>query len=470
MFRNICRLELNKNELNNMIPQITNIMDYSHYILDMEFSFKFKEFRHVKKHFKLKYSKLSENKNLKEAWIDLNNEVKILIRPYATINGTFSMRVGHVPSEIVEYHQSHNKIKSMNDKPVIVVYEYPEKAQENGFEFFKYLMENHQDKYDAYFIVGNFSADIPKLEEYKDNVVYFRTKEHIDLLYKADVLCHTHTSYFFLPYQTEELMRLLKSKKRVFLQHGVLGARDLKNMYGRSVNDWVTDLFVVSSEREKDIVKSYGFSDEEIIVSGLPRFDKLISKRKPAKSLLQKKTLLIMPTWRPSHANMTIAQFKNTNYYKVFNRLLKHSKFKIIAKILNYEVIFYQHRNFQKFNQLFTSDYVKVVSQKDHSVQELLLESDVLITDYSSVGLDFVLMNKKVIYLQPKAITEKHIQKLDLRFFPGPIHKDFESVAKELVQPRLDDEIREKISFIYKYNDTNARKRIFDRIREMFKI
>ena len=51
-------------------------------------------------------------------------------------------------------------------------------------------------------------------------------------------------------------------------------------MYGRKAHERFTDLFVVSSKREKKIITSdYGFKSSEVILTGLPRFDLLIKKR-----------------------------------------------------------------------------------------------------------------------------------------------------------------------------------------------
>src|SRR5699024_11376870 len=85
------------------------------------------------------------------------------------------------------------------------------------------------------------------------------------------------------------------------LQHGIIGVRDLRYMYGRKKHERFTDLFVVSSSREKKIItNNYGFSPNEVILTGLPRFDLLIEESKNNKLIInQKKKVLIMPTWRP---------------------------------------------------------------------------------------------------------------------------------------------------------------------------
>ncbi|WP_340578892.1 CDP-glycerol glycerophosphotransferase family protein, partial [Staphylococcus aureus] len=170
-------------------------------------------------------------------------------------------------------------------------------------------------------------------------------------------------------------------------------------MYGRKPNERFTDLFVVSSKREKDIITSdYGFKSNEVILTGLSRFDSLIKERKNNKlKVKKKKKVLIMPTWRPGLDNLTDEEFKQTEYYKAFFSLINNRFIKDLANKNNIEFNIFMHRNFQKYNHLFNSNFVKILSDNDYNIKDLLYDSSLLITDYSSVALDFAIMRRKVI-------------------------------------------------------------------------
>ena len=58
------------------------------------------------------------------------------------------------------------------------------------------------------------------------------------------------------------------------------------------------------------------------------------------------------------------------------------------------------HPNMYQFRQLFADTPVRMVSQGEVDVQQLLKQSALLITDYSSVGWDFSFLDKPVIFFQ----------------------------------------------------------------------
>ena len=54
----------------------------------------------------------------------------------------------------------------------------------------------------------------------------------------------------------------------------------------------------------------------------------------------------------------------------------------------------------QRFTALFSDVPVRVISQGEVDVQQLMKESAVLVTDYSSVGFDFSFLHRPVLYYQ----------------------------------------------------------------------
>src|SRR5699024_12722518 len=92
--------------------------------------------------------------------------------------------------------------------------------------------------------------------------------EHLKVFNKADVIVHTHTPNYSLPFLTNFLENKLKAKKKIFLQHGVIGSKDVSQLYGRTEDNEFTNLFVVSSMREKKTVeKHYNYPENNVIRS-----------------------------------------------------------------------------------------------------------------------------------------------------------------------------------------------------------
>ena len=66
------------------------------------------------------------------------------------------------------------------------------------------------------------------------------------------------------------------------------------------------------------------------------------------------------------------------------------------------ELLFYPHASMQQYVDNFSSSNKRIVIADDryYDVQSLLMESAVLITDYSSIYFDFAYMEKPLIYYQ----------------------------------------------------------------------
>ncbi|WP_432755823.1 CDP-glycerol glycerophosphotransferase family protein [Staphylococcus equorum] len=175
-----------------------------------------------------------------------------------------------------------------------------------------------------------------------------------------------------------------------------------------------------------------------------------------------------MPTWRPGLDNLTDEEFKKTEYYKAFYSLINNGFIKNLADQKNIEFTIFMHRNFQKYNHLFNSSFVKTLSDRDHNIKDLLYDSSLLITDYSSVALDFAIMRRKVIYFQPDIIMESNLNASDNIKLPGIIVKNEGMLLEELKSFKFNSNI--DLSNIYKFKDKKARKRIFKQMKRQFNI
>ena len=472
-FRIFATLKLDKEDIKLLIGENTDISNYDFHVYDIFFHYEINEFPLTNLMPKISFDKNDERIYNDENWISYDDENVILCRSYRTFHGYLSFKLSILSNEIHQYYKQSIILNYKNikkNKPTIVCIEYPSSAQDNGLAFFEYLLENYSDKYNVYYVIHKNSPDLENLKKYKNNVIFYKTPENLRVLYEADIICHTHTSYYILPFRVNELERELSTKKRVFLQHGIIGVRNLQNMYGRKPHERFTDLFVVSSKREKDIITSnYGFQSNEVILTGLSRFDSLIKERKNNKlKVKKKKKVLIMPTWRPGLDNLTDEEFKQTEYYKTFYSLINNGFIKNLANQKNIEFSIFMHRNFQKYNHLFNSNFVKILSDNDHNIKDLLYDSSLLITDYSSVALDFAIIRRKVIYFQPDIIMENRSIGFDSINLPGVIVKNENSLLEELKSFKFDSNI--DLSNIYKFKDTKARKRIFKQMKKHFNI
>lgn len=268
-------------------------------------------------------------------------------------------------------------------------------AQDNTYHLFKYIKENKKGVNAKYIITKN-AKDLQNIKLY-GNIVWFNSILHNLYLLSCKF---TINSYAEKPNMyTCEYIDIIKyypefaKNKKIFLQHGVIGVSRVNHVLHKNRVNY--DLFVVSSEFEKNhIVKEFGYDENEVIVTGLPRWDNLNNKA-------SKNKILLMPTWRSwikSEEELIESEYFNT-YLKLLNNKQLHK----ILEDNNYELTFYPHYQMQKLLSKINIKFhpnIKMVKQGEKKVQDLINENYILITDYSTVAFDFAYCNKKIIFYQ----------------------------------------------------------------------
>jgi len=277
------------------------------------------------------------------------------------------------------------------DNNVWLIGERTDTAQDNGIQLFNWLQENTE--IEAYYVIDGESNDYEKIK-HLSNVVIFGSKNHFEVSAIANVLISTHDLENILPYKTARNFWGYEDSVRVFLQHGVLGRKKVE--YNKNYYDLPFHLFNVSSTKEKYdiVVRQLGYNPNDVAITGLPRFDNL-----PLKPDRKIKKILIMPTWR-DWLNSDYA-FNNSEYMQRYLNLINNKKVEELLEKYNVEINFYPHyrsQNFFKYHLDNTKGKINYITFGKKTVQELLIDHDILITDYSSVSFDFSYMQKPVIF------------------------------------------------------------------------
>lgn len=227
------------------------------------------------------------------------------------------------------------------------------------------------------------------------------------------------------------------------------------------------DYFVSPSPyASKCFVSSFNMDSNKVIECGYPRNDYLLKNKKSAeeanriKSKLglpsEKTVVLYAPTWQDNKFS------SETGTHIGSNPIDQH-----IRQMPQFDdfVFLYRGHNFtttpDKDNQTFID-----VSSYNH-LQELLLVTDVLITDYSSIFFDFMNMDKKIIFF----MTNLEEYKTETRGFyldienslPGNIVENVEDLKKELNNPQTDKKRLESLNQKFNpYEDGNSSKRLVE--------
>jgi len=263
--------------------------------------------------------------------------------------------------------------------------------------------------------------------------------------------------------------KLLKLKgKLVCLKHGI--TKDYLPFF----NPYYTNLslLIAGAKPEYDyFIKKNGYSSDVVKYTGFARFDNL----KKTKS----NQILFMPTHRIYMHNMNNKEFIKSDYYKKINSLINN---KSIIKLLeenDLNLLFYPHIEFQKYIKLFSScsERVIIADTNNYDVQELLINSALLITDYSSVFFDFAYMEKPVIFYQfdyeeyrKGHYSEGYFDYKNKGF--GPVCLNEEEVIREI---KISIKNNFEINNCYMYNinkffvihDNNNCRRIYEEINKL---
>jgi len=352
-------------------------------------------------------------------------------------------------------------------------------AGDNAFWLFQYIQREHPEV-NAFFAIDKKSNDYKKVCAMGPVIPYGSFKHWIyylaaDKNISSQKMGKPNAAVCYVL----EVYGILRNN-RAFLQHGIITA-DLPFLHYPKTK---MKLFVTSTDSEWQFVeKNFEYPDGCIRKLGLCRFDGLHDFQ------IKNRQILIMPTWRMyirnSLKNRDKASLKNafiqTEYYKNWNGLLSDKHFLSFIEKNDLDVLFYPHREMGAFLDCFSfaNKRIKLVSNEDCNIQTLLKESSILITDYSSVSMDFAYMKKPLIYFQfdYKEFREGHHPEGYFSFDNdgfGPVCETTEQVMNALENTYKAETGFQNMSIYLERHgkyfdlyDTDNCKRNFDAIAEM---
>ena len=281
-------------------------------------------------------------------------------------------------------------------KELWLISEQRNAARDNGYYFFKYIRNEHPIDC-VYYAIDKKCNDYNKVKNL-GNIIQFGSLKHW-ILYMSSKYNISNQKYGNPNEKFWYVMHVMFNmyNNRVFLQHGIT-KDDSPWLYYKNTK---FKYFVCGAKKEYEYIKEkFGYNEKQLLLTGFPRWDTLDD------SLLEKKTILIMPTWRnwlgrDFNKSNSIDSIKDTEFYKSWNGLLNDKQFIDYIDKNNVTVYFYPHINMQKYLNEFiiNSPNIKLVDINT-DIQMMLKKCELMITDYSSVAFDFAYMNKPVIYYQ----------------------------------------------------------------------
>lgn len=239
------------------------------------------------------------------------------------------------------------------------------------------------------------------------------------------------------------------------------------------------DYWICSSSIERNsIALCTGLSMDDVKITGYPRNDYLVEHKnlRDPRLLsrfpyLEKKTILYAPTWHPG-PGIEFFPFEDFNQEELTSVLEEHDAYLILRAHHSNDTLATDGKvNYDAFNG---SRVVALTRDSLRDVQDILPYVDILISDYSGIWVDFLLLDRPMIFVPYDLALYENVPGLLYdydRITPGPkVHRFGEmldELEKCLSDPSRDSEMRNHIRrMFHKYDDGLAYKRIYQLVKD----
>ena len=357
-----------------------------------------------------------------------------------------------------------------------LVCENENEARDNGYWLFKYLCEK-QPQVDAVYAINSHSKEYSRIAPLGKTVEYGSFRHWI---YYLAAEANISSQKYGKPnaaicYLMEVVLGWLKNT-RVFLQHGVI-KDDLPFLHYDKTN---MSLFCCAAKPEYEFVRdTFGYPEGTVQYLGLCRFDPLHS------CSADKDLVLVVPTWRMwlerKNGQEGENDFLSSEYYRHWNSFINSDALFELLNAYGKHAVFCLHRNMEKYERHMSSKHgnIQVLCWRDADITELIHHAGTLITDFSSVYMDFAYMKKPIVYYQfdKEAFRAGHLPKGYFEYERdgfGPVCEDEESLIRALEEVfhnecRMTEEYENRVDRFYTVHDDKNCERTYGAINVLLK-
>ncbi|WP_295617015.1 CDP-glycerol glycerophosphotransferase family protein [uncultured Methanobrevibacter sp.] len=347
----------------------------------------------------------------------------------------------------------------MKNKKINMYMDRRENTGDNGEHLFRYAIEQ-KDGISKYFAVEKDCAEYKKLKkEYGKSILKFGSIKHKFLyMFSEKLISSQGYKKHANPFSdlNLKLVQGVSSPPIYFLQHGV-GKYDMRSWL-RKYDINFSLILTVSDYDQEAFVNTYNYDEEIIQELGFPRYDNLTNEN-------LKKEIVIIPTWRKQIRSRV--GLLASEYYRRWNNLLNDEKLLKVANENGYNIVFKPHPNSLRFLELFNTENVIVDDYR--RFHDILCESALMITDYSSVNFDFAYLEKPVIYYQYGDDYHFEGEALidDEKSTFGDIIKDEDELIAKIIEYiendcKMEEKYIDRVNGFFKYHDKNNCKRAYE--------
>ncbi|CAE6859713.1 Teichoic acid glycerol-phosphate transferase [Paraburkholderia nemoris] len=295
------------------------------------------------------------------------------------------------------FHLLEGLVPRRNKNLMLFVFPYAEFC-ENTRYLFEYFLENqiHSLKPVAFVYHRELYRHLQAL--YGDKVVYARSIAGFRAFLNASLAATSRgwLAKIFFPY-------FFHPRRKFFLNlwHGI----PLKRLGIQSRVAWERDLVPVTQRYSALISCSkidqfamalcFDMKIDDVWITNTPRNDRLMelpTNTPPQPIGAFKKTILYAPTWRDGEEATELFPFDDFDFDSLDRLLAAHDAQLVIRR----HVVERKDASDASFPG---SRVIVEANSEQRSVQQMLLQTNVLVTDYSSIFFDFLLLDRPMIFI-----------------------------------------------------------------------
>lgn len=380
--------------------------------------------------------------------------------------------------KVIFYRCMYHLLKRFKRKPIWIISDRMNVANDNGMHLFKYLVKKEKNA-KVYFVMSKKYPDYKKMKKIGKVLDCDSIKYKLYFLLAKNIISSQADECYINAFADKKVfLRDLYKFNFVFLQHGIT-KDDLSSWLNK--NNKNIKLFITSVELEQKSILDgmYGYNKKVVKLTGFPRYDNLYDKKQ--------KQIVFLPTWRENIAGAINREksireynknFKETNYFKFYNSLINDQRLLECLEKNDYKAKFCVHPSFfRQYVDFEGNDYVTI----NHGIadyQKEFSENSLLITDFSSVAFDFAYLRKPILYAQfdKNSFFEGHLYNQGYFDYEehgfGPVCYDYDTTVETIIEYiendcKLEDKYLKRINDFYAYNDKNNCKRVHKEILKL---
>ncbi len=365
----------------------------------------------------------------------------------------------------------------------IVFSSFPD-FSDNAKEYYEYLKNNHSEEYELVWLYSNLK---------EKNYPYITKKYPTSSIMG---LYHLLTAKYFV-YTGLYMNNVCSLKRHVFLQlwHGMplktLGftEKDIEpKFYKQYAKHAIAGHFFVSSDIFKlSMIACFLMNPQRVHITGQAKTDCILTGRNKNEIAdfinynKYSKVVIYSPTYKEAKRNKRRdidKEFSNIFYcddysQEVFYKMLEDKNILFIIKPHPFDEKFYRaytnegNLNHPNIKLVYDCD----MKENNFYFYEFFQFADLMITDFSSIGIDYLISKKPIVFLNSTADEYASKRGLILEdnyeiLMPGEKVETFEHLVRAIEDALTIDTWKEKrlamLPLLYKYLDSNSSERIYE--------